>query len=225
MARAAKPSPSPKPRRAKSINKVKPPGVVPKLKKDGTPYTPWADEVALRLKKKEERLAANGGQDDRTGKCKAMTTGTWGPKRPCDRWAIKGGDVCYMHGGGAKQTKEAAKKRLMSEVHPTIERLTQIRDQDTHFPAAVAAAKEILNRTLGKPEATQTKLGDGAPQINIGINLSGLPKTMVEAGVKRLEAPKPTERDEDDDTYEGEVVDDDDQETDDDEFDDPLDDE
>jgi hypothetical protein len=153
-----------------------------KLKKDGTPYTPWSDEVALRLKKKEERKAA--GLPEKKGKrCKAMTTGVHGPKRPCDRHAVKGLDVCYVHGGSTKAAKEAARRRLVDELDPTISRLIEIRDQDMHMPSALGAATQIMNRVMGKPDSVDKDKGAGKPTINIGIGIAGIPRAAIQAQI------------------------------------------
>ena len=150
----------------------------PKTKKDGTPFTPWADEVAQRLAKKQER-EEQGIAPYKGRKCSAMTTGVHGPKRPCDRWAVNGLTVCYMHGASTKAAKDAARKRLLNELDPTIERLTQIRDQTDHLPSALGAATHIMNRVLGKPDAVDKDKGAGKPTIVIGVNIGGIPKKPI----------------------------------------------
>jgi hypothetical protein len=182
-------------------------GATEKQRKAPEGKTPWVEEVAERLAK---RMAEEAGMspeeyaEHRKGKCTALTSGIYGPKRPCDRWAIKGSAVCQIHGGSAKQTKEAARKRIMEEVFPTINRLTEIRDQDGHMPSALGASKELLNRAMGKPEATQGQLGGGAPIILIGERLGALPIQIVEANRQKqlVEAGEV----EDEDALEGEVV-------------------
>ncbi len=149
--------------------------VAPKTKKDGTPFTPWSEEVALRLAKKEARIAANGGVEDRTGKCTAHTSGVHGPKRLCDRWAVNGLRVCPIHGGSTKAAKAAAQEFLTNELMPTMKRLRDIRDQDDHLPSALGAATHLANRILGKPDSTERDKGAGAPIIRIGMALGGLP--------------------------------------------------
>lgn len=171
----------------------------PKTKKDGTPFTPWSDEVALRLKAKEERMAANGGVDPKNeGKkmCTAHTSGVHGPKRPCDKVAMKGLDVCWTHGGGSKAAKEAARRRLVEELDPTISRLVQIRDQDGHMPSALGAATQIMNRVMGKPDSVDKDKGAGKPIINIGLAIAGIPRATVKAQI------------DDGNTFEAEVIDD-----------------
>ena len=173
----------------------------PKTKKDGSPLTPWADEVALRLKAKEERVAKNGGTDPRTeGKrmCKAQTTGVHGPKRPCDRYAVRGLEVCPMHGGSTKAAKDAARKRLTDELDPTISRLVEIRDQSEHMPSALGAATQIMNRVMGKPDSVDKDKGAGKSNITIGLAIAGIPRAKVVAQITDGENT---------DTFEAEVVD------------------
>lgn len=136
--------------------------------------TPWAVQVMERLAKKLAREAENG-PESREGKCSAMTTGTYGPKRPCDRYAIAGGTVCIMHGGSTKNAKKAARERLLDEVDPTISRLRELRDQDAHLPTALGAATHILNRALGKPENADKGGERTGPVINVGIAIGGIP--------------------------------------------------
>lgn len=160
----------------------------PKFKKDGTPWVPWSEVVAERIKRHDERvhaLAEKGEVEDRSQKCTAMTTGVHGPKRPCDRLRVRGLNVCYVHGGGTKAAKAAARQRIMEQLDPTITRLLEIRDQDDHLPSALGAATHLMNRALGKPDSVDKEKGSGAPIINIGIALGGLP---VKAEVKVLHA-------------------------------------
>jgi hypothetical protein len=44
-------------------------------------------------------------------RCKAVSKAS---KKQCKNWAIKGGDVCRIHGGAAKQV--AAKAAIRAEV-------------------------------------------------------------------------------------------------------------
>jgi hypothetical protein len=156
----------------------------PKLKKDGTPFTPWSDEVALRLAKKQERMEANGGVDPKNiGKriCTAHTSGLHGPKRPCDKLAMRGMTVCWSHGGGTKAAKEAARNRLMDELDPTITRMLEIRDQSDHMPSALGASTHLMNRILGKPDSVDKDKGAGKPTIVIGVNIAGIPRAPAVA--------------------------------------------
>lgn len=187
----------------KKIKKLKPPSkalaIIPKLKKDGTPFTPWAEEVALRLENKAKRIAANGGVEDRTRKCTAHTSGVHGPKRLCDKYAVHGLKVCATHGGSTKLAKEAARKRLVDELDPTISRLIAIRDQDDHLPSALGAATHIMNRVMGKPDAVDKEKGAGRAIINVGIAIGGIPasRATVRVSEETIDA-EPTDVDDDD---------------------------
>ena len=115
----------------------------------------------------------------REGRCTASRTGNHREKGPCERFAMAGGSVCYVHGGNAPQVKRAAKKRLLAEVDPTIARLMEIRDQNMHMPSALGATQAILNRTLGKVGETPKEAGIGKFTINIGVALGSV-KSVVE---------------------------------------------
>ena len=182
--------------------------VVPKTKKDGTPWRPWAEEVADRLKKKEAR-AAEGLPPAKnvTRPCKARTTGIHGPKRPCGNSAIPGLTVCWMHGGNTKAAQQAAKKRLIEELDPTVSRLIQIRDQNDHMPSALGATTHLMNRILGKPDAIDKDKGAGRPIIKIGLAFAGIPPAKIGA-VVQIEAGEGAETESDDEnTIEAEIVD------------------
>lgn len=160
----------------------RPKSLTPKLKKDGTPWKPWSEEVKERLAKKEQRIAS-GEVLPEGRKCSAMTTGVHGPKRQCDRWAVNGLTVCWMHGGSTKAAQDAAKKRLANELDPTVSRLLELRDQDMHMPTALGAATQIMNRVMGKPDSVDKDKGAGTPIIRIGMKIGGLPKNQDELSV------------------------------------------
>lgn len=63
----------------------------------------------------------------------------------CTNWAILGGTVCRMHGGGAPQVKAKAAERLRALVDPAITVLQEIL-ADTAHPQRLAAAREVLER-------------------------------------------------------------------------------
>ena len=72
----------------------------------------------------------------------------------CARNAIHGGTVCHWHGGAAPQVKAKAMDRLRALQYPAISRLAELIAQ-TEFPStAMAAVKDALDRTLGKPAET-----------------------------------------------------------------------
>lgn len=86
-------------------------------------------------------------------------------KRPCKNPAIKGGTVCRKHGGGAPQVQAKAQERLMALQHPAIDRLTQLIAQQEFPSVAIAAVRDVLDRTLGKPIEQQTIEHSGGIEI------------------------------------------------------------
>jgi hypothetical protein len=56
-----------------------------------------------------------------------------------------------MHGGAAPQVKEAARARLLKLQHPAIDALAWLIGQKEFPSAAYAAARDVLDRTEGKP--------------------------------------------------------------------------
>ena len=59
-----------------------------------------------------------------------------------------------MHGGAAPQVKEAARARLLRLQHPAIDALEWLVGQRDFPSASYAAARDILDRTEGKPAET-----------------------------------------------------------------------
>lgn len=80
----------------------------------------------------------------------------------CGKYPIPGGRVCRMHGGGAPQVKAKAQERLMALQHPAIDRLTQLIAQQEFPSVAIAAVRDVLDRTLGKPTEQQFVEHSGA---------------------------------------------------------------
>lgn len=74
--------------------------------------------------------------------------------RRCAQPHIPGGTVCRYHGGAAPQVKQAALARLLALQHPAIDRLAQLIAQQQFPSTAMAAVRDVLDRTLGKPAET-----------------------------------------------------------------------
>jgi len=74
----------------------------------------------------------------------------------CKRLPTPGGTVCVIHGGGAPQVKFAAMQRLLALQEPAINRLTQLIGQEQFPTVAYAASRDILDRTMGKPQEAIT---------------------------------------------------------------------
>lgn len=91
------------------------------------------------------------GSDPMSGRCTAHSKQT---KERCKQPAILGGNVCRYHGGAAPQVKQAALERLQALQDRAIDRLAALVDQDSFPSTAYAAARDILDRTMGKPKET-----------------------------------------------------------------------
>lgn len=84
-------------------------------------------------------------------KCRAHSSRTG---KPCQRWAIAGGTVCPMHGGSAPQVKQSAQERLRAMQHPALDAMDWLIKQRDFPSAAYSAARDVLDRTEGKPAET-----------------------------------------------------------------------
>jgi len=70
----------------------------------------------------------------------------------CGQPPIPGGTVCRYHGGAAPQVKLKALQRLEAYQDKAIDRLFELAEQ-TSFPStAIAAVKDVLDRTMGKAQ-------------------------------------------------------------------------
>ena len=82
--------------------------------------------------------------------CKAHSSRTG---KRCRRHAIRGGAVCYVHGGAAPHVRRKANERLLFMADPAIERLAQLLRFGSESDS-VRAANDILDRAdlkdLGK---------------------------------------------------------------------------
>ena len=87
--------------------------------------------------------------------------------QPCNNWAIKGGNVCRIHGGGAPQVKARAQERLQEMVVPALAKMTQLihSKQDA---VALGTCKDILDRTGHKPTEKIEVVGDILAAIERG---------------------------------------------------------
>ena len=82
-------------------------------------------------------------------RCKATSKQTG---QQCGRTPIPGGTVCRYHGGAAPQVKLKALQRLEAYQDKAIDRLFELAEQ-TSFPStAIAAVKDVLDRTMGKAQ-------------------------------------------------------------------------
>lgn len=94
--------------------------------------------------------------------CRATAKGSG---QRCKRRPIPGGPVCVKHGGGAPQVQKKAMERLLALQYPAISRLAELIAQ-TEFPStAMAAVKDALDRTLGKPVESVSLEHSGSLEI------------------------------------------------------------
>jgi hypothetical protein len=82
---------------------------------------------------------------------------------PCKNPAIAGGRVCRFHGGGAPHVKAAAQARLQALQFPAIAKLGALLERDDAPHVQLAAAKDVLDRTMGKPATAVDVSGPSGP--------------------------------------------------------------
>ena len=64
----------------------------------------------------------------------------------CNRYAIRGGNVCRLHGGAAPQVIRCAQERLAALVDPAIGVLQQAMKQKKDLRVRLSAAQDVLDR-------------------------------------------------------------------------------
>ena len=92
-----------------------------------------------------------------------------GSRQRCKRRPIPGGTVCVKHGGGAPQVKEKAMQRLMRLQYPAISRLSELVAQREFPSVAIAAVKDVLDRTMGKAAETTEVTHKGGIRIEVTV--------------------------------------------------------
>ena len=99
----------------------------------------------------------------------------------CQRAAIKGGDVCHVHGGAAKQVRKKADERLAEMADSTTATIQgQIEDLEAEYELAEDADEKlaimsemrrlwkiILDRTGHHPTETHEHTGEGGDPIEV----------------------------------------------------------
>ena len=109
----------------------------------------------------------------------------------CERAAIKGSNVCYVHGGNAEQVQKKAQERLDEMADSTTATIQdQIEDLEAEYEMAEDADEKlaimsemrrlwkiILDRTDHGPSETTEVTGEGGGPVE--VNLS---ETIVETG-------------------------------------------
>lgn len=82
----------------------------------------------------------------------------------CSSPAIKGAVVCRMHGGSAPQVKAKALERLKALQPKAITVLESLLDRQEFPTVQMAAVRDVLDRTEGKPaESVKLTGAEGGP--------------------------------------------------------------
>lgn len=124
--------------------------------------------------------------EDRRCTAQAKSTGN-----RCQRPAIKGGTVCYQHGGAASQVQKKAQERLdemadsvtaelQQRLDDVFQRLDDAEDSDEYVKLLREARQlttAILDRTEHGPTETREVTGDGGGPLEITLT-----ETVVETG-------------------------------------------
>ncbi len=69
----------------------------------------------------------------------------------CKRRPIPGGAVCVMHGGKAPQVQASARERLMALQPLAIQTMHNLMNREEYPTVQLGAARDVLDRTEGKP--------------------------------------------------------------------------
>ena len=79
----------------------------------------------------------------------------------CNAQAIKGGNVCRVHGGMAPQVRNAARARLLEALDPAAGELVRIALNGKQENVRVQAIKELFERAgFGEPKRLDITLTD-----------------------------------------------------------------
>lgn len=102
--------------------------------------------------------------------------------RQCERWAMKGQEVCGHHGGRSPQAKRSAKERLAELIEPALAGLHKAL-QSNDLGSIVKASQIVLDRTGFHPTKAVEMFGkDGGP---IEANVQPLPLDKLSLPLKR----------------------------------------
>lgn len=89
--------------------------------------------------------------------------------QPCKNPAILGATVCRMHGGSAPQVRQAARERLMALQPLAIQTLHNLMNRDEYPTVQLGAARDVLDRTEGKPHESVSVTGKDEGPLEIVI--------------------------------------------------------
>lgn len=94
----------------------------------------------------------------------------------CRSWAIPGGVVCKLHGGGSPQALKKAAERLKALIPKVDKALADSLEQREHWPTVLNASKEVLDRVEGAVQRAE-KAGSGVV-VHIGALFGDAPKAI-----------------------------------------------
>src|SRR5262245_16444197 len=88
----------------------------------------------------------------------------------CKRAPLPGGAVCVMHGGGAPPVQLRAQERLAGYRGEASDRLVQLGEQTGHPSTALAAARDVLDRSMGKAtEQADTRVSGELEAVSVRL--------------------------------------------------------
>jgi hypothetical protein len=119
-------------------------------------------------------------------KCSAKSSRTG---EPCRREAISGGTVCYMHGGAAPQVKRSAAARLAALIDPALGALQDSLDKAADPRVRLMAARDVLDRNLGKAKERHEVTGPDGAAIDLNVSASEILLSRI-AGIANREPAK-----------------------------------
>lgn len=133
-------------------------------------------------------------------KCTAHSART---KKPCQRWAIMGANVCRTHGGAAPQVKARAEQRLREMVDPMISRLNELAMQTDNLKVASDCVRDALDRAgigalvQAKVETAKQRGNGTVSGITVNIGFIAQPESpldlqTIDAVALPPSDPKPT---------------------------------
>jgi len=108
-------------------------------------------------------------------KCAAHSSRTG---QPCQRWSIKGGNVCIMHGGSAPQVRQAAKMRLLEAADPAAAELVRLALHAESEQVRLGAIKELFART-GLGEADRLEVTELPSRELVRLWIESLPNDVA----------------------------------------------
>jgi hypothetical protein len=114
-------------------------------------------------------LVGPSARADGTGHRGHRCTATNRAGERCKRFAIIGGFVCVMHGGGAAQVRQAARQRLLALVDPAIDAL--LRALESGDPCATCGRQDDMGIVIRAAQLVLDRVGLG-PAISVTADVN-----------------------------------------------------